>query len=94
MQKPVPSRKGLNDQALQVEHIPSRRDNMGISSVGGTLRCPVAHREHWNIEKCRADRMMADAIYRREHDSIGLLVQCFRWETFDSQNGHSQRIEP
>jgi hypothetical protein len=38
--------------------------------------------------------MMAQTIYRREHDRIGLLVQCFRWETFHSQNGHNHRIEP
>ncbi|AKQ42890.2 hypothetical protein CP97_13910 [Aurantiacibacter atlanticus] len=94
VQKPVPSREGLNDQALQIENVPSRRDDMGISSVGGTLRCPVAHCERWNIEKCRADRMMAHAIYGREHDRIGLLVQSFLRETFHSQNWHSQRIEP
>ena len=44
--------------------------------------------------RCRADRMMAHAIYGREHDRIRLLFQCFRWETFNSQNWHIQRIEP
>jgi hypothetical protein len=37
---------------------------------------------------------MAHAIYGREHDRIGLLVQSFLRETFHSQNWHSQRIEP